>query len=413
MALGVLIGMVGWVVVDHGVKRETSDQEVNRQTPDRVVKHAAARAPRPPSVGEDPAVNPAIEPAWDGPVMQVALMLDTSGSMHGLLDQARRELWRVVNTLDDAGYRGPPPRLEIALFEYGSARAGAEQGHIRLVQPFTDELDRVSEALFALEVGGRAEHPGEVILRSVYELAWREGPGVLRVAYVAGNEAFDQGPVDPSAAMQRARDAGITVNTIFCGGRVRGELQGWKRGAEQSGGRYFSIDADRVMAHVTAPQDEEITRLGLEINATYIPYGAQGEQGLTNLVRQDAHLAEHGPAAMVQRSLAKKSALFRNPGWDLVDAIDSGHRTAGSVTPGELPMALRGLEPLALAAHVAVQARTRARIGRRLVQLAREREAWLSIHAPRPRTGPTGLDDAIAGSLRLQAVAAGFIVAQA
>src|SRR5262245_15502901 len=90
--------------------------------------------------------------------IQVAILLDTSGSMDGLIDQAKSQLWRIVNELAAARRQGAAARVEIALYEYGKQTVSAEDGFVRRILPFTDDLDRVSEALFALRTNGGEEY---------------------------------------------------------------------------------------------------------------------------------------------------------------------------------------------------------------------------------------------------------------
>src|SRR5213075_3096371 len=97
------------------------------------------------------------------PVIQVAILLDTSGSMDGLIDQTRKQLWRVVNELATAKKDGHSPNLQVALYEYGNDAIPAENGYIRRVLPLTTDLDRVSEELFALLTNGGSEYCGQVI----------------------------------------------------------------------------------------------------------------------------------------------------------------------------------------------------------------------------------------------------------
>ena len=42
--------------------------------------------------------------SYDRPQIQIALILDVSGSMEGLLNQARAELWKVINLFNDIEY---------------------------------------------------------------------------------------------------------------------------------------------------------------------------------------------------------------------------------------------------------------------------------------------------------------------
>src|SRR5688572_26515942 len=152
------------------------------------------------------------------PKVQIAILLDNSGSMGGLINQARTEIWKVVNEFATAKQRGVRPRLEIALYEYGDG--------VRRLQPFTTELDRVSEKLFGIGVRGGDEHCGQVIQAATNELEWSGDPDDLKLIYIAGNEPFTQGPVKPAVAIEAAKRKGITVNPIHCGG----DDASWKQG---------------------------------------------------------------------------------------------------------------------------------------------------------------------------------------
>ncbi|HWW60799.1 MAG TPA: hypothetical protein VN181_05465, partial [Thermoanaerobaculia bacterium] len=121
------------------------------------------------------------------PVIQVAILLDTSNSMDGLIDQARTQLWRVVNEFATAKKNGTTPDLYVALYEYGNAGLAAERGYIRRVLPLTTDLDRVSEELFALKTNGGDEYCGHVIAEATKGLAWSTKSDDLKVIFIAGN----------------------------------------------------------------------------------------------------------------------------------------------------------------------------------------------------------------------------------
>lgn len=94
--------------------------------------------------------------------IQVALLLDTSNSMDGLIDQAKSRLWNIVNTLTTVKYNGQAPQVEIALYEYGNDGL-KDENYIRQITPLTQDLDLVSEKLFALRTNGGNEYCGAVI----------------------------------------------------------------------------------------------------------------------------------------------------------------------------------------------------------------------------------------------------------
>lgn len=232
--------------------------------------------------------------------------------------------------------------------------------------------------------------------------------------YIAGNEAFSQGPVDHRLAVGRARDRGIVVETVLCGSSGDVEAAEWNEAATLAGGRFLTIDHDQVIEYIAAPQDEEIARLGQEVNATYVYYGAAGVEGMRNQVAQDDNAADYGMATVVQRSLSKSSSMYDNGRWDLVDALDAEILDLAAVDRTSLPEAFRDMDDAELAAHVAEQKKQRADIQARLAALAKEREAWLQAERARRTDGdPRSLDTAIIQSIREQASAAGFTLDEA
>lgn len=174
--------------------------------------------------------------------IQLALLLDTSNSMDGLIDQAKSQLWRIVNELAAAKCAdGKKPNIKIALYEYGNDGLPSSEGYIRLVSGLTDDLDVISEKLFALSTNGGNEYCGQVINTSLKQLAWSTSANDLKMIFIAGNEPYTQGSVSYRTASAVAREKGIVVNTIFCGPYDEGVSTNWKDGADITGGSYMSI----------------------------------------------------------------------------------------------------------------------------------------------------------------------------
>ena len=91
------------------------------------------------------AVNANNKPTSNKQFIKVALLLDTSNSMDGLIDQAKAQLWEIVNELSYAKCEGERPNLQIALYEYGNDRLNSDEGYIRQVIGFSDDLDDISK----------------------------------------------------------------------------------------------------------------------------------------------------------------------------------------------------------------------------------------------------------------------------
>ena len=202
-------------------------------------------------------------PVKEQPKVQLALLLDTSNSMDGLIEQAKSELWRIVNEFVAARRGGVGPELQVALYEYGNSGLSAESGFIRLISPLTTDLDKISENLFGLRTNGGSEHCGQVIQRAVEELKWSDSGADLKMIAIAGNEPFSQGPVDYRQACKAAIAKGIMVNTIHCGGGIP---EDWRDGALLADGKAMNIDQNQKVVHIEAPQDKEIARLGENLN---------------------------------------------------------------------------------------------------------------------------------------------------
>lgn len=149
--------------------------------------------------------------------IKVALLLDTCNSMDGLIDQAKAQLWEIVNELSYAKYRNDHPKLQIALYEYGNDRLSSRHNYIRKILSFTDDLDDVSKELFSLTTNGGQEYCSAVIQESLEKLDWGTDDDDLKMIFIAGNEPFDQGKVNYKDATMNAKEKGVVVNTIFCG----------------------------------------------------------------------------------------------------------------------------------------------------------------------------------------------------
>lgn len=349
------------------------------------------------------------EPRRDLPLVQLALLLDTSNSMDGLISQAKSQLWRIVNDLSASRCRGHAPRIEVALYEYGNTRLSSGEGYLRQVLPFTSDLDRVSERLFGLTTNGGEEYCGAVILDAVKNLPWSSRASTYKTLFVAGNEPFTQGSVDFRDAVQRAVGKDILVNTIFCGDWREGIQTQWKEGADRGRGAYLVINQDQPIAVTRSPYDDEIERLGRAINETYVAYGTKGADAARRREVADKMAESAAPAgASVERSLYKSKKQYAESAkdWDVVEAVTSGVLAPSAVRPDNLPSDWRGKNTEELTAALKAKAAERERLQKELERLGREREAFLKRQAGGPETT---LDAAVLKAVRAQAESKGFV----
>jgi hypothetical protein len=350
----------------------------------------------------------AVPAAPKRPVIQVAILLDTSNSMDGLIDQARTQLWRVINELATAKKNGASPDLQVALYEYGNDSLPAAKGYVRKVLPLTTDLDRVSEELFALKTNGGQEYCGYVIGDAVKGLDWSVSNNDLKIIFVAGNEPFNQGSIDFRNSCKTAITRGIVVNTIFCGDQQTGIDTLWKAGAEMADGRFTSIDQNYRVAEIVAPQDKEIAALGAQLNTTYLAYGAHGEESAKRQKGQDANLAASAPSANVQRQVAKSNAVYSNTSWDLVDAKKAGAVDLAKIAAKDLPPEMQKMTPAQRKAYVEANEKKRTEIQNKIQKLDAERKVYVAKARTNTPAKATTLDAAVVSAVRVAGTKKGY-----
>jgi len=337
------------------------------------------------------------------PKVQIALLLDTSGSMDGLISQAKSQLWKMVNEFIGAKRGGVSTEVQVGLYEYGKDSLLADEGYLRMILPLTTDLDKVSEELFALKTNGGQEYCGRVIKAAVEGLTWSKDNADFKVIIIAGNEPFTQGSVLYSDACTAAVAKGIIVNTIHCGDFQLGVTQKWQDGATLTGGKYMNIDQNRTAVHIEAPQDKELAKLGVEINKTYIAFGASGKDGLRRQLAQDENAKAASPASLADRAAAKGSALYSNEVWDLVDACKKQSVKLDELKEEQLPEEMRKMNAEERKTHLAAKEAERAKIQSEISRLNTERNKFLAEEMKKRATaGEKTLDEALIKAVKEQ-----------
>jgi hypothetical protein len=361
---------------------------------------------------EKPAAPPATKPPFTGTraAVDVAILLDTSNSMDGLISQAKNQLWTIVQQFAKAKKNGQTPLLRVALLEYGNTNLPAAEGYIRLVVPLTDDLDQLSEALFSLSTSGGDEYCGQVLDAALTRLDWSQEPNGYQAIFIAGNEPFTQGTVDYQASCRRAIEMGVVVNTIHCGGHAAGVSGKWRHGAQLAEGEFFNIDQDQKIVHIDCPQDEILIRLNTQLNQTYLWYGNRAKRAslAENQVAQDTNAAAASPSAALGRVATKAGAAYRNTSRCLVDTFMEDPTILEKVQEEELPDALQKLPAQRREAFVQAKVEERKQLQKEIGRLAAQREAHLTQARKRMATGQATLGDAVVTAIQKQLIQSGF-----
>ena len=340
--------------------------------------------------------------------IMIALLLDTSNSMDGLIDQAKSQLWKIVNELAAAKCGdGSRPSIKIALYEYGNDGLPSSEGHIRQVSGLTDDLDLISEKLFALRTNGGNEFCGHVIRTSLNQLAWSSSHADLKMIFIAGNEPFTQGTVSYRSACSVAKEKGVVVNTIYCGNFDEGLHTQWKDGADITGGSYMSIEQNRKTVYIPTPYDSKISECNDRLNKTYLHYGSHGEEKKASQAAQDMNAEHYGQANKVERAVSKSSHAYKNSSWDLVDAAKDDEGVISATPAEQLPPEMQGMSVPQRKDYVAQKANERKAIQEEIQELNRKRQAYIAAHSE--KENETMLDDALIKAIREKAKAKNIV----
>jgi hypothetical protein len=342
----------------------------------------------------------------DNNTVKIALLLDTSNSMDGLINQAKAQLWDIVNQFSYAKCgNGHRPNLEIALYQYGNDGLSSREGYIQQVIGFSTDLDEISEKLFSLNTNGGEEYCGEVIQTSLRQLDWGKNPDNLKMIFIAGNEPFTQGKLNYKDAVINAKEKEVIVNTIFCGDYQQGINTEWKKGATLTGGEYMAINHNKKIVHISTPYDDIIIKLNSKLNSTYISYGAMGSKKLELQSRQDNNAMELEEAVAVQRAVSKSSAMYKNSTWDLIDASEDDEFDVSALKKEELPGTLRDKSKTELTAFINAKKEERKRVQEEIQELNVKREIYIKAHAPEEKGE---LESAMLNAIKRQASGKNF-----
>lgn len=314
------------------------------------------------------------------PKIQAAILLDVSGSMDGLIEQAKAQLWNMVNTMGKAKCTGDvAPQIEIALYEYGRTTNDANAGYVKKINDFISDLDSLSQNLFSLKTNGGDEYCGQVIYSSLKELQWDAAPENYKVIFIAGNEDFLQGNIQYTQSCKEAKQKGVIVNTIYCGDKMQGIAEHWNLAGECGNGSYTNINQNTKEEEISTPYDSMIYVMNNKLNGTYITYGYAGVTYQAKQGSMDAANTTMSKEAGMKRIKAKSSGkVYQNAHWDLVDANANGDFNFKTLDKKNLPDSLKNKNEEELKKFIAIKSKERSAIQNEITTLNTQRDAYIA-----------------------------------
>jgi Mg-chelatase subunit ChlD len=317
----------------------------------------------PPPVVQIPKARPKIE---------VVFALDTTGSMSGLIDGAKRKIWSIANFIAQGN---PKPDLRIGLVAYRDK--GDE--YVTRFYDLSDDLDKVFERLNSFEAAGGGdtpEHVSKALSDAVNRASWSADQGTLKQIYLVGdapphtdyNDGFDYRQI-----ARKAHDEGIHINTIRCGSDRQTQLV-WNEISNASAGEYASIDQTGGVIAVATPYDDKLAALNERLVNTAIGYGRY--RGEVSAKRSAAISAPKGMAADRAGFFGASGGALGGDG-DLVRDWSEGKASPAAMAPSDLPPEMAAMPAPAREEYVKQKKEEREKITAEINSINTRRNAYL------------------------------------
>lgn len=332
------------------------------------------------------AARPALIQNQERPVIEVTFVLDTTGSMGGLLEGAKQKIWSIASRIASGQ---PTPKVRVGLVAFRDVG----DDYVTKVFPLTDDLDKVYENLRSFQPDGGGdtpEHVGRGLGEAVSKLQWSQDGKVMKMIFVVGDappQNYQDG-WDYRKWAKAAEKKGIVVNAVQCGSDQSTRIA-FSELATLGAGTFAAIDASGGMIAVRTPYDEKIAELTNQISGLSLYAGGRAARKAAETRR--ASMASMAPEAAADRlGYISKDKGGEGAGAVAMAAAPAAPGTRDLLADGdalddaeaeELPDELRGLDKPAQKAEVARRSKARTELEQQVLELAKKREAWIAANA--------------------------------
>ena len=341
------------------------------------------------------------------PTVEVAFVLDTTGSMASLIEGAKRKIWSIATTIID---ENPGAEIRMGLVAY---RDIGDEYVTRRVELTADIQDLYAQLLELRARGGGdwPESVNEALHEGITKLSWTSGPEVSRIVFLVGDAPphmdYKQDMKYPQV-LTLAKRKDIVVNAVQAG-EARDTLRVWREIAQMGDGEYIPIpqDGGKVVV-IETPFDIEIIELQEKLNGTVIPYGPRAKRSsVEEKTRQVASAPKPAAADMAgylnKRTRTASAAEAITGGGDLVADVAAGRQTLSAVKNDELPDALRAMKPEERQAAISQQMTERKALNDRMTALVKKRDAFVAEQQKKqPVKAADSFDRAVQSTLKAQ-----------
>ena len=341
--------------------------------------------------------------------LEMVFVLDTTGSMGGLLEGAKQRIWGIVNEVMQSPSH---PSVRVGLVAYRDR--GDE--YVSKVLPVTIDLDKVYSTLMGYRAEGGGDEPENVrraLADGVNKGGWSpRAQGLAQIIFLVGDAPpHDDYQDEPSTASTTAEavKAGMIVNTIQCG-NMPGTQSAWQAIAQHGEGQYFAIAQDGGVQAMATPYDKELSELGARIGSTFVAYGGgDGAAGVSYRARASLGQAEMersvARAAPVSAAAdrAKNKALNKQAyAGDLLTSLENGSVKSDDLREQDLPEDLKNLVPAARQKEIEKRLAQRKALRDEILRLSKLRDEFIAEARKKQSGKANGFDSAVATALKQQ-----------
>jgi Mg-chelatase subunit ChlD len=351
-----------------------------------LVSHAAeTAAPSTPPAPVEDAAQPAAKP-----VVDVVFVLDSTGSMGGLIAGAKDKIWSIANGIVGAK---PTPTVRIGLLSY------RDRGDAYVTRMFdlTDDIDTVFKNLRSFEAAGGGDSPESVnqaLHEAVNRMAWSPGKQATKIIFLVGDfppHMDYQDDIKYPVTCEAAARSNIIINTVQCGTEPT-TTPVWQKIAKLAEGSYMALAQTGGMTAMTTPHDAEIARISAAIGETSIAYGSVTQQG--SVRAKNAAAAEASPAVAASRAAFNSGTggkAIQGRGELLADMTD-GTVDLMKLKDDDLPPEMQKMSATERKDYIEKQRIQRAGLNQQLGELVRQRTDF--IEREKTRLAKEGKGDA-------------------
>ena len=341
------------------------------------------------------------------PKIEVCFVLDTTGSMTGLIEGAKQKIWSIANEMTGAR---PTPDLRIGLVGY------RDRGDEYVTRTFdlTDDIDAIYGHLREFRAAGGGDTPesvNEALHEAVNKMSWTSGRKVLKIIFLVGDAPphmdYQGGPKYPDIC-QDAMKRDLIINTIQCGAMAE-TTPVWREIAKLSEGSYAAIAQSGGMVAVATPMDSELVELNRKLGATMVAYGDASARR-TVLSKQAASESAPASVAADRLSFNSRSGRVVQGEGELLDSLNGGKVKLESIRKDQLPKEWQALDDKALESAIEKKQEERKELLARIQKLSKGREEYLAQERKRlaEKGKSDSFDDKVAQTIREQAARKGI-----